>query len=152
MTFIERRQRVTDTSGVLVLLELTAPSLGATLRLVNDTKDWVSNGHTYTGFPFRFKLPDDTTGQSPRAVLEIDNVGREMTADLEAMQPGELMTAVVSIADRADPETIYQTFRLPVSVVSVNQQVATAQLGVDTMMRHAASKLRYTPFVSPGIF
>lgn len=150
--FIENRQRVTDTSGVLVLLELTAPSMGATLRLVNDSQDWISNGESYVGFPFRFKLPDDTAGQAPRAVLEIDNVGRDMTADLEGLQPNEILTATIRIVDRDDPDDVFQTMVLPVYGVSVNQQVATAHLGVDYIMRQAAVTLRANPYTLPGIF
>lgn len=152
MSFVENRQRVSDPSGVLLLLEISAPSIPGVLRMVNDTQDATSNGHTYVGFPFRFKLPDDTSGQPPRAVLEIDNVGRELTADLERLQPNEIMTARLHIVDAGDPDTIYQTFVLPIYAVSVNQQVATAQLGVDYIMRQAAVKWRYTPYTSPGIF
>lgn len=35
--FMERRQRVTDTSGTLLFLELSAPSFSAPAYLVNDT-------------------------------------------------------------------------------------------------------------------
>ena len=37
-TFLERRQRVTDTAGTLLFLEITAPSFSDTLRIVNDTQ------------------------------------------------------------------------------------------------------------------
>ncbi|KAF1710307.1 hypothetical protein CSC70_06330 [Pseudoxanthomonas kalamensis DSM 18571] len=152
MSFIEARQRVTDTSGILLLLEMTAPSFGATLRLVNDTQDWVSNSETYVGFPFRFKLPDDTQGVSPRAVLEIDNVGREMTADLETLQPNEIVTATIRIADKSEPNDIFQTLVLPMTSVSVTPTVATAQCGVDYIMRQASVRIRATPFILQGIF
>ena len=152
MSFVEKLQRVTDADGILVLLEMTAPSFGATLRLVNDTRDWISGGQTYIGFPFRFKLPNDVAGQVPRAQLEIDNVGREMTADLESLQPNEIITATIRIADKADPETIFQTIPLPVTRVSVTPAVVTADCGVDYIMRQAAVKLRGNPHTLPGIF
>lgn len=152
MTFIERRQRVTDIDGPLVLLELTAPSFGATLRLVNDNRDWESNGHTYVGYPFRFTLPDDVAGTVPRAQLEIDNVGRDMTADLEGLQPNEAVTATILITDRADPDAIFQTIPLPLQNVSVTPTLVTAQCGVDYIMRQQAVRLRATPFTLPGAF
>lgn len=152
MTMIEKFQRVTDADGILVMLEMTAPSFGATLRLVNDTRDWISNGETYIGFPFRFKLPSDVAGVVPRAQLEIDNVGREMTADLEGLQPNEIITATVKIADKADPDTIFQSIPLPVTRVSVTPAVVTADCGVDYIMRQAAVKLRANPHTLPGIF
>lgn len=152
MSMVEKLQRVTDADGVLVLLEMSAPSFGATLRLVNDTRDWISNGQTYIGFPFRFKAPDDVAGVVPRAQLEIDNVGREMTADLEGLQPNEIITATVKIADKADPDTIFQSIPLPVTRVSVTPAVVTADCGVDYIMRQAAVKLRGNPHTLPGIF
>jgi len=152
MTFTEKLQRLTDTAGILVMLEMTAPSLGATLRLVNDNRDWVSNGQTYVGFPFRFKLPDDIPGQVSAAQLEIDNVGREMTADLEALLPNEIMTATIRIADKEAPDAIFETIPLPVTRVSVNPAVVTADCGVDYIMRQASVQLRANPHTLPGIF
>lgn len=152
MTFQERRQRVTDTSGVLVLLELSRPSSESVVRLVNDTRNWESNGEVYFAAPFRFKLPDDVNGQAPRAVLEIDNVGREMTADLEDLQPMEMIEAVVKVTDREDPDDIAMTFTIPLTQVSITQGVATAVLGVDHLMRGQSVRLRYNRFTTPGIF
>lgn len=152
MSFTEKLQRVTDADGILVLLEMTAPSFGATLRLVNDTRDWISGGQTYVGFPFRFKAPNDVAGQVPRAQLEIDNVGREMTADLEGLQPNEVIIATIRIADKADPDAIFQEMPLPVTRVSVNAAVVTADCGVDYVMRQSMVKLRANPHTLPGIF
>ncbi|KRG47338.1 hypothetical protein ARC20_03135 [Stenotrophomonas panacihumi] len=151
-TFTERRQRVTDPAGVLMLLEISAPSMPDVLRIVNDTQNWVSRGIEYVGFPFGFKLPDDVSGQSPRAQLVIDNVGRGMTDDLERLQPGELVTARLMITDRADPSVIESEYYLPMTQVSVNAQTATAQCGVDFLMRQQAVQLRANPFTLPGIF
>lgn len=152
MSFTSKLQRVTDADGILVMLELSAPSFDATLRLVNDTQDWVSNGNAYVGFPFRFKLPNDTSGQTSRSQLEIDNVGREMTADLESLQPNEIITATILIADKAAPDAIYQTIPLPITRVSVTPSAITADCGPDYIMRQACVRLRANPFTMPGIF
>lgn len=152
MTFIARRQRVTDPDGTLVLLELAAASFGSPVRLVDDTRNWTVGGNLYTGFPFRFTLPDDTAGQAPRAVLEIDNVGREVTADLENLDPGELITATIRLTDKTEPETIFETMVLPMVNVHVDQSVITAQVGVDWIMRQAACRLRYNGHTAPGLF
>lgn len=104
------------------------------------------------GFPFTFKLPDDVSGQTPRAQLVIDNVGRGMTDDLERLQPNELVMARILISDRADPDTIFRTLYLPMTQVSVNASTATAQCGVDYLMRGAAVRLVANPFTLPGAF
>ena len=152
MTLHTKVQRVTDADGILLLLELTAPSFGTTVRLVNDTQDCVSNGNTYVAFPFRFTLPDDIPGQVARARLEIDNVGREITADLESLQPNEIITATIKVVDRGDVDSVFREFVLPVSRVSVTPTAATAECGVDYIMRQATVRLRANPFTTPGIF
>lgn len=151
-TFLERRQRVTDTAGTLLFLEVSAPSFAGTLRIVNDTQDWTSNGVLYIGVPFGFKLPDDVAGQTPRAVLTLDNIGRGITDDLESLGPQDTVTARLKISDRADPNVIEREYILPMTSVSVNTKTATAQCGYDALMRQQAVRLRYNPFNAPGAF
>lgn len=151
-TFLERRQRVTDPAGTLIFLELSAPSFSETLRIVNDTRNWVSNGVEYIGVPFGFKLPDDVSGQTPRAVLTLDNIGRGITQDLETLQPYDLVQAKIKISDRADPNAIERMYILPLSQVAVNTRTATASCGYDALMRQQAVRLRYNRFTAPGAF
>lgn len=150
-TFRERRQRVTDTAGTLVLLEISAPSFAEVLRIANDTRDWVSNGVTYVGVPFGIKMPDDLAGQAPRAQLVLTNVGREITEDLERLPPGEVVTARMIITDRANPNDVEEDHFLPMVTVSVNSQTATASCGVDYLMRQQAVRLRFNDFNTPGV-
>ena len=151
-TFLERRQRVTDATGTLLFLEVSAPSFAETLRIVNDTQDWTSNGVLYIGVPFGFKLPDDVSGQAPRAVLTLDNIGRGITDDLESLQPYDVVQAKLMISDRANPNVIERTYILPITQVSVNTRTATASCGYDALMRQQAVRLRYNPFTAPGAF
>lgn len=152
MTWVERRQRLTDTDSPLLFLEIAWPATGDTLRIVSDTQDWVSNGQTYVGLPFRFEPPDDAAGQSPRGAIEIDNVGRGITADLEAWLPGQTLHARLMVADQADPHTYMIDMPMPIMRVTVNSATARAECGVDMLMRQQCVQLRYTPYVAPGIF
>lgn len=142
MSFTENRQRTRDKSGILLFLEVTADSFTGPLKIVADTQDWVSNGVTYVGVPFGFKLPDDTAGQAPRAQLVMSNVGRGVTEELELLGPNEVPMAKLMIADRSDPDTIQQTYYLPISRVSASGAVVTADCGVDFLMRQQAVRLR----------
>ncbi|WMJ69977.1 DUF1833 family protein [Stenotrophomonas sp. 24(2023)] len=151
-TFNERRQRLADTQGPLMLLEVSAPSMPDVLRIVNDTVNWTSNGLAFIAAPFGFQLPDDVTGQAPRAQLVIDNVGRALTEDLERLMPGEMLTARLMITDRADPDVIEAEYDLPMTQVSVNTRTVSAQCGVDFLMRQQAVLLHANPFTLPGIF
>ncbi|MCS4231356.1 uncharacterized protein DUF1833 [Stenotrophomonas maltophilia] len=151
-TFTERRQRVTDPVGTLALLEVSAPSFAETLRICNDQRDWVSQGLTFIGAQFGFKLPDDVNGQAPRAQLVISNVGRAITEDLERLAPGELVTARLMITDRADVNVIEQDHYLPMMTVSVTPQAATSACGVDYFTRQQAVRLRFNAHIAPGIY
>jgi len=151
-SFLERRQRRSDPDGPLLLLAITAPSLAATLRLANDTRDWVSGGNTYLGVRFGFTLPEDQSGQAPRAVLQLESVGRGITDDLETLAPGEIVTARLMLTDRANVNRIERAWLLPMTQVSVNATTASAHCGVDFILRQQAVRIRYTPHSAPGVF
>lgn len=147
----EQLHRVTDTDGVLVLLKLEHPSI-ATAYVVNDTRDWVIGGTTYVGLPFRFKLPDANPGEAPRAQIEIDNVGRALMAELEALPPTGALLATFSVVSRAQPTVVDYSFQAPLSGISANVQVLTAVVGNDDALRAPAVKVRFDPSTSPGLF
>jgi len=151
-TFLQRRQRLNDTDSILLFLEITWSGAGETLRIVNDNRDWVSNNTTYTGYPFRFSPPDDLAGQSPRGAIEIENIGRGIARDLERWQPGQTLDARLMLADRADPHNYIIDMPLPIMRVSCTASVARAEGGADLIMRQQAVRLRYTPFITPGVF
>jgi hypothetical protein len=152
MTLTERRQRVTDTVGELVLLEISAPSITTALRIANDTEDWMSNGNLYIGFPFGFKLPDQTADNAPSLTLQISNVGRGMSEDLERLMPGEILTATLLIADRLNPDVIVHRLPVPIYNVTITNETATATAGVDHIMRQQAVKRRFDEVTAPGLF
>lgn len=151
-SFIERRQRVTDKDAPLMLLEISMKDSADTLYLVNDTSDWISNGQSYVGFPFRITMPDNVSGQTPKAVLEIDNVGRSLTQDLEAFNPGDTVKAVIKITDRANPNLIFSRILLPMLSVSVTPSVVTANAGWGGLLDQRAVLLVSNPFTTPGNF
>lgn len=152
MTFRERHQRVTNTAGELLLLEINSPAFTGPLRAVNDTQNWTSNGIEYIGVPFGFTLPDDVPGQSSKATLEMTNVGTGMADELERWTPGTPVMARLQITDRANPNVIERQWYLPLEGVSVNNGTVSARLGVDSLMRQQAVRLRFTPFLTPGAF
>lgn len=150
-TMREQLQRVADPAGALVLLTLSHPSLD-TAYLVNDTRDWTVGSTTYVGLPFGFKLPQSKAGEAPRAQIEIDNVGRELTAELEKLPPGAALLATFAVVSRNDPTVVQYSFSAPLSGVVATVQVITAAVGNDDALRAPAVKMRYDPTNSPGIF
>lgn len=152
MTFKERRQRVTDTHGLLVFLEVTSPAFSGAMRIVNDTRNWISNGTEYIGLPFRFKLPDDASGQVPSSVIEIDNVGRGLSEEIEKIKFDDVVMATIKLSDTANPDHIERTYVIPMAHISISGTTASANCSVDYIMRQQAVKLRYDQHTAPGIF
>lgn len=147
----EQLQRVTDTTGHVVLLELNADTFGAPLRLANDTSNHTLDGNEYIALPFGFKLPDHRQGGSARAQLIIDNVGRGITEELEALPPGEVLMAKIMVCPKTDPlEVMYYTY-LPITNVSTDMTKAAADCGIDFLLRQKTMKLRFTPYLTPGV-
>ena len=145
-------QRVTDAGGVLVLLQIDHASISPPLRLVNDTSNVVSNGNTYVGLPFAVTLPTDQAREVPRAQLQMDNVGRDITAELEGLPVGAQLTATLSVVHRSSPDVVDYQFTAPLSGVRVDVTTVTASMGPTDLMRRAAVALRFDPLTAPGLF
>jgi hypothetical protein len=145
-------QKVTDNQGVLAMLEISHPSFDVSLRIINDTRDHTIFGELWQGLPFAVTLPNDKAKETPRAKLQMDNVGREITADLESLPPGASLKATMTIVHRSTPETIDYQFRAPLSGVRVMGPTITATMGRDDIMRMSAVHLRFDPATSPSLF
>lgn len=151
--FRRNRQRVTDSDGVVVLIEITRSSFSAPFRLANDTKPWVSQGVTYVGYPFAFTLPDSADGESPKMLLEMDNTGGDILRELEAInEPGEEMWCNVYVVDRSMPDIHTLKFSLPIAVVSVDSASISARPSMDSILNRSAVTMRYDKRTAPGIF
>ena len=151
-SFRTRNQRLHDDIGYVELLQVTNPSFSGTMRICNDVQDFVSQGIEYIALPFRFTLPDDVSGQAPRMQLQMDNVGRGFSDELERLQPGTTTMAKLIIVARDRPDEHVHTFWLPMTQISITGAAASATCSVDHLSRQAACKLIADPFTLPGIF
>lgn len=145
-------QKVSDSAGVLALLKIDHASLSAPVRIVNDTRNITTLGDTYLALPFTVGLPSDRSGEMPRARLQIDNVGRELTEELEGLPPGAALMATIIVVHRSTPGVVDYQFTAPLSGVRVDMATVTAVMGPDDLMRRPATLLRFDPATAPGIF
>lgn len=80
----------------LVLLTIDHDDLPNPIRVTSDGVATVSNGNTFSPYPFLVTLPDDTEGRAPQAQLQIDNTTQEIIAALRALvSPPSLMIQIV---------------------------------------------------------
>ena len=145
-------QRTSDPHGFVELLTISGADIGDPVRLVNDTRDFVSDGETYIALPFEVVLPKDAAKEVPRASLRIDNVGRELTAILESLSPGAELVAKVAVVYRATPDVESYSFTSPLSGVRVNLISVSATFGAGDIMRRPVTNVRYDPPTAPGLF
>lgn len=145
-------QRVDDNAGVLLLLSIEHPALSGPVHIVNDTRAVISNGVTYVALPFSVTLPNDKSKEAPRARLQMDNVGREITSELERLPPGAALQATLRIVYRATPDIVDYEFVSPLSGVHVDLLSVSSAMGPDDIMRRPATLLRFDPVTAPGLF
>lgn len=145
-------QKVDDSGGVQALLKIDHASLSAPVRLVNDTRPLTTLGDTFQALPFRVTLPNDKAREMPRARLQMDNVGRELTAELERLPPGAALMATLVVVHRSTPGVVDYQFKAPLSGVRVDMASVSAVMGPDDLMRRPATLRRFDPSTSPGLF
>lgn len=151
-SFRTRNQRLHDDVGYVELLEVTNPSFSGPMHICNQSEDFISRGISYIGLQFRFTTPEDVSGQAPRMQLQMDNVGRGFSDELERLQPGTTTMAKLIIVARDRPDEHVHTFWLPMTQISITGAAASATCSVDHLSRQAACKLIADPFTLPGIF
>lgn len=151
-TTARQLQKVADNGGVLMLLEINHASFSAPVRLVNDTRNITTLGYEWLALPFSITLPNDKAKEVQRARLQMDNVGREITAELEALPPGASIKATIRMVHRSTPGVIDFQFAAPLSGVRVDATAVSATMGRDDIMRMSAVLLRFDPSTAPALF
>lgn len=136
----------------LVLIEITHPALSVPVRFVNDVQDLVSNGDTYTACGFRCVLPDDRKDQLPRARLEVDNVGEELTAWIDGSAGGEGATIRFQQVLRSAPDDVEYEVTMDLQNVTVTWSVVSAELGFENLLDRPLVAVSFRPDTAPGLF
>lgn len=144
--------KVSAEEAPLVLLEINHPALSEPVRVVNDTQDLTSNGHTFIACPFRYVLPDDFENQLPKARLVVDNIGRDLMYWIETSGGGAGSAVKMMQVMRSRPDTIEWSISMNLYNVQATMQEVSAELGFENLFAKPAISLQYRPDNSPGIF
>jgi hypothetical protein len=92
------------TEVFLALLKIDHDDLTTPERLVNNTVDIVSNGDTYTAYPFEIMLPDADPERPPEITVAIDNVAQDLIAALRSVSSP--LSFELSVVLASDPDTV----------------------------------------------
>lgn len=141
----------------LILLEINHDDLSTPIRVVNAIQNTTSNGNEYIGIPFNCSLPTQNTGELPRAILSVTNVGKPPEGNsivewLEISGGGAGAIATLSQISRADPDTIEWSIDVYLNNVSADFQTINAELGYEDILNRQGIRYTYRPDRVPGLF
>jgi hypothetical protein len=141
-----------ETSKVfLVLLEVKHVDLPESIRLVNNTTNIVSEGHTYTAFPFHVTMPDDRDDREPVAEVSVANVTRELIDEIRNIHDTLHVVLRVVLADT--PSTIeWGPVEMEVQSIRYDATVITFSLGMQAFTHEPFPYKAFTPNKFPGLF
>lgn len=152
-TIIEAMNAATTSEAFLVLLEISH-SLFDTQRVVNNTQDIVSNGNTYSRFPFAMVAPPDSDEFQPRIqVIALDAIG-ELVTDMRAIAGSrERAQCVVTIIAASDPDTALAQWS-EFEVINANYDAETLRfdLVVESFLSEPYPADTMNPADFPGLF
>jgi hypothetical protein len=133
----------------LTLVTLTGT--GFTYRLVNNTRDIISNGETFTAFPMKVRLPTDD-GESARDFqIEFDNSSLLLLAALRSVT--EPIGCQIDMILASMPNVIQMsTSDLLIRSISYDESKVSARIVLDNFITVGMTSERYTPIAFPGMF
>lgn len=133
----------------LTLVTLTGPSF--TFRLVNNSKNIISNGQTFMAFPMKVRLPVDD-GESARDFqIEFDNASLLLISSLRSVTSPINCQIDMILASMPDVIQMSVTDLLIRSIVYDKSRVS-AKIVLDNFLAVAMTSERYTPIAYPGMF
>ena len=137
-------------------LEITHPAITEPVRIVADNIDHTIEGNRYIALAFRAQPPQFQEGQVPRATLEIDNVGRELTQWVETTGGGRGAKMRVMMVHRDTSgrfsHIVWELPALAVGVTELTNELVQAQLVYRSGKSRPGIKGRHDPTTSPGLF
>lgn len=95
-------------SAWLILLTVSHADLATPIRVTSDAVATVSNGNTYTPYPFEVSLPDDVEGRVPYATLRIDNTTTEIAGLLRPLTTPPTLT--IQVVRSGTPDTVERSW------------------------------------------
>ncbi len=134
----------------LVLLTIDHDDIDPAIRVVNNNVDIVSNGDTYTAFPFEITLPDNLGDATPRAKLRIDNVSREIGQAIRLISTPADVTIQVVRQDALDTvEMTWPAMRL--TNVRYTALTVEGDLEFENLTREPYPAHTFSPAEFPGL-
>lgn len=136
---------------ILLLLKISHPNLVEPIRVVNNFEPIVSQGYTWSAFPFEITMPSESDDQLPIMSLKIDAVDRQIITVVRNLQGPPEVTLDIVLASQPDiVEATVQGFRM--KSVSYNSLTVEAELRLEEILTEPFPQHAFTPALFPGLF
>lgn len=136
----------------LVLLTLDHPDMVTPIRVSSDAVDTVSNGETYTAFPFQIAMPPDTEDAPPRVQLTIDAIDRSIIQAVRGLS-GTPITVTQTIVLGSSPDTVEAgPFEFELREVEYDAFEVTGDLQYADLLNEPYPFETFAPSTTPGAF
>ena len=134
----------------LTLLTMTHADI-TTIRVVDNQADIVSNGNTFTAFPFVMELPDSREGSSPRARISIDGVSRELATAIRSIST--VASIQIEVIRASVPDTIELTWpSFNLRNVRWDAQRVSGDLVAEELEVEPFPIWQFSPANAPGLY
>lgn len=134
----------------LTLVTLSHSSF-ADIRLVNNVDDVVSNGLTYTAFPFKLNLPKDDGESNREMTIEFSNTGLDLITSIRSVT--DPINVKIEMVLASLPNSVQLAFNeLKTSNISYDRNRVQAKLYMDSFLNSELTSEKYTPTLYPGLF
>ncbi len=136
--------------AVLVLLTISHASF-PTVRMVNNPEAITSRGNVFLPFPFIITPHREDGDSFSGATLQIDNVSRQLIAEIRGLtSPADVMMEIIIASE---PDNVQRgPWNLVIARVSYDALVIAAELGVELVLDEPYPGDRYDPAYFPGLF
>ena len=135
----------------LALLTLNHDTFDNPIYLVNNSVDIVSNGITYTAFPFIITLPADDGETARNFKIEFDNVSLLLIEEIRSVTTPIQVKIEMILASMPDDIQMSQD-ELKIQNVTYNKQRVVATIIMDTFLTTEITSERYGPTNFKGLF
>lgn len=149
-------------AGIIAFLTIDHDNLAEPIRVACDGVNYVRDGETFTGFPFKFGLLTDDENP-PKAQIEIQNADRKIGDALRSLTSPARLTLELLSADEFDqtvkprvalgtPPIEYEASNLFLVNVSVNAMTITGDVVSWDYTQDSWPARRATQDRFPGLF
>jgi len=149
LTFRESVYSSETNEAFLILIDITYDSTH--IRLTSDNVDTVSNGNTFTAFPFTISLPSDPDESITRGSITIDNVDRSIVQAIRSATTNPDITIQIVLA--SDPDTVEAEFTgFKLTNVRYDALKVTGDISIESFVHEPFPGNRFLPSTFPALF